>query len=126
VRLAVTGHQHRHRRLIGVQHAALLHALPERIGRDGPQCLAPLRRTRLSLWHRVVLAAARQLPNLCGADRAGTFSAAAAALRIGFVLYKTTVKRHFVQRHQGLGQAKVAWAMQRRSESFGKACWINQ
>ena len=57
---------------------------------------------------------------------AGTVSVTTAALRINLVLYKTTDKRHFVQRHQGLGQAKVAWAMQRRSESSGKACWINQ
>jgi len=53
----------------------------------------------VSLWHRIVLAAARQWPNLCGADRAGTFNADTAALRIYLVLYKTTVKRHFVQRH---------------------------
>ena len=71
----------------------------QRIGRDGPQCWPRLRRTRVSLWHRVVLAAARQSPNLCGADRAGTVSATAAALRIDLVLHKTTVKRHFVQRH---------------------------
>ena len=70
-----------------------------RIGRDGPQCCARLRRTKVSQWHRVVLAAVRQSPNLCGADRAGTVSATAAALRIDLVLHKTTVKRHFVQRH---------------------------
>jgi hypothetical protein len=71
----------------------------QRIGRDGPQCWARLRRTRVSLWHRIVLAAARQSPNLCGADMAGTLSAAAAALRIDLLLHKTTSKRHFVQRH---------------------------
>jgi hypothetical protein len=49
--------------------------------------------------HRIGLAAARQSLNLCGADGAGTLSAAAAALRIDLVLYKTTLKRHFVQRH---------------------------
>ena len=71
----------------------------QRIDRDGPQCCARLRRTKLSLWHRIVLAAARQSPNLCGADRAGTLSAAAAALRIDLLLHKTTSKRHFLQRH---------------------------
>jgi hypothetical protein len=49
-----------------------------RIGRDGPQCCARLRRTRVSLWHRIVLTAARQLPTLCAADRAGTVSVTAA------------------------------------------------
>jgi hypothetical protein len=71
----------------------------QRIGRDGPQCCARLYRTKLSLWHRVVLAAARQSPNLCASDRAGTVSATAAALRIVLVLSKTIVKCHFVQRH---------------------------
>ena len=70
-----------------------------RIGRDGPQCCARLRRTRVSLWHRIVLAAARQSPTLCAADRAGTVSVTAAALRIHLALYKITFKRHFVQRH---------------------------
>jgi hypothetical protein len=56
---------------------------------------------------------------------AGTVSVTAAALRINLVLYKTTDKRHFVQRHQGLGQANGAWVMQRRSELSGKTCWIN-
>ena len=54
------------------------------------------RGTRASLWHRIVLAAARQSPNLCAADRAGRVSVTAAALRIDLVLHKTTVKRHFV------------------------------
>jgi hypothetical protein len=50
-------------------------------------------------WHRIVLAAARQSPNLCAADRAGTVSMTAAALRIDLVLYETTFKLNFVQRH---------------------------
>ena len=70
-----------------------------RIGRDGPQCCPRLRRSRVSLWYRIVLAAARQSPNLCGADMAGTVSVTATALRIDFVPHKTTFKRHFVQRH---------------------------
>ena len=70
-----------------------------RIGRDELQCCARLRRTRASLWNSIVLAAARQSLNLCAADRAGTVSVTAAALRIDLVLHKTTVKRHFVQRH---------------------------
>jgi hypothetical protein len=71
----------------------------QRIGRDGPQCCARLRRTMVSLWHRIVLAAARQSPNLYGADIAGTVSVTAAGLRINLVLYKITFKRHFVQRY---------------------------
>ena len=71
----------------------------QRIGRDGPQCCARLRRTMVSLWHRIVLAAARQSPNLRAADSASTVSATVAALRINLVLYKTTIRRHFVQRH---------------------------
>jgi hypothetical protein len=96
-----------------------------RFGRDLPQCCARLRRAMVSLWHRIVLAAARQSPNLCGADMAGTVSVTAAALRIDLVPYKATVKRHFVQRHQALAHAKAAVVMQRRAELFGKACWIS-
>jgi len=50
----------------------------------------------------------------------------AAALRMNLVLYKTTVKRDFLQRHQGLGHAQIAVVMQHRPELSGKACWINQ
>jgi len=45
---------------------------------------------------------------------------------MNLVLYKTTVKRDLVLRHQGLGHAKAAVVMRRRSELSGKACWINQ
>jgi hypothetical protein len=48
-----------------------------------------------------------------------------AALRMNFVLYKTTVKHDLVLRHQALAHAKAAVVMQRRSELSGKACWIN-
>jgi hypothetical protein len=53
-------------------------------------------------------------------------AATAAALHMNLVLYKTTVKRHFVLGHQGLGHAKAAMVMQRRSELSGKAYWINK
>jgi hypothetical protein len=49
----------------------------------------------------------------------------AAALRMNLVLYKNTVKRDLVLRHQALAHAKAAVVMQRRSELSGKACWIN-
>lgn len=97
----------------------------QRIGRDGPQCWPRLRRTKVSLWHRVVLAAARQSPNLCGADRAGTLASTAAALRMNLVLCKTTVTHDLELRHQAPAHAKAAVVMRRRSELSGKACWIN-
>ena len=49
----------------------------------------------------------------------------AAALRMNLVLYKNTVKRDLVLRHQALAHAKAAVVMQHQSELSGKACWIN-
>ncbi len=98
----------------------------QRTGRDGPQCCARLRRIKISLWHRIVLAAARQPPGLCGAERAGTVALTAAALRMNLVLYKITVEHNLVLRDQGLDHAKAAAVMRRRSELSAKACWINQ
>jgi len=94
--------------------------------RDGPKCCARLRRTKISLRHRIVLAAAGTRRACAASTPLAQLPEIAAALRMNLVLYKITVKRDLVLRHQGLGHAKAAVVMQRRSELSGKACWINQ